>query len=98
MKHSFRIKRKVLKAVFKNELGFNSLTIQNKNDVYNSIITILNFIELESNLKPTYCTYNLINDYVTFQLELLPGHEKKVFFKSIKKFEEVITQQEQPVK
>lgn len=90
MKHSFKLKKAHLKVVFLKKLGIKSVSIENKNDVYNAISVILNFIELENTFSPTKCSYSFLNNQLTFQLELQDLNEKKIFFDAIKKFETFI--------
>lgn len=88
MKHSFKLKKSQLKTVFYEKLEINSISIENKSDVYDAIDILLNFIELEHFLKPRDCGYNFINNQVTFQLELDDSKSKKDFFEAIKKFDD----------
>jgi len=90
MKHSFRFKRANFIKVFSNKLSINNVSIENGDDVHNLLYTILNYIELENTLVPSNCSYNFINNQVTFQLKLAELKEKQEFFDSIKKFESFI--------
>ncbi|MCD2259003.1 hypothetical protein [Psychroserpens luteolus] len=91
MKYSFKLKKSQLKSVFSNKMGFKSLTIQNKNDVQNAINTVLMFIELEDKLVPINFSYNFLNNSITFELTYQSSSDKKLFFDSIRKFENYIT-------
>lgn len=88
MKHSFRVKSSVFKSVYENKLRFRTLVIDNKQDAYDCVDTILNFAELNNVLIPTNCSYNFISNQIEFGLELKEGVEKKTFFEAIKSFEE----------
>ena len=90
MKHSFRLKKSHVKTIFLKKLGIKNVSIENKNDVYNTISIILNFIGLENIFNPTNCSYNFLNNLIVFQLELNDSEEKKIFFDAIKKFEAFI--------
>ena len=91
MKHSFRIKKSQLRTVFTNKMEFQTLSIENKNDVENAINTLLIYTGLEDKLKPVNYYYNFLNNYVTFELELNAHLDKKDFFTSIKTFETFIS-------
>ncbi len=90
MKHSFRMKKGSLKTVFNDKLNFSSLSVENSDDVQNSINTVLMYIELEDYLEPVSCSYNFINTNISFELELNKAKDKKDFFEAIKKFEDFI--------
>ncbi len=90
MKHSFKLKLSDLKSIFSNKLNFKSLNIDNDDDVYNSINTLLNFIDLETYLSPSECSYNYLNKLVTFKLQLNTEKQKSDFFTSIKTFEDFV--------
>ncbi|WP_417291210.1 hypothetical protein [Corallibacter sp.] len=90
MKHSFKLRKSLLKNIYTERLGFSNITLENKKDVENTINTILNFIGLETSLIPVNCSYNFINSTAYFQLELINGVNKLEFFESIKKFEEYV--------
>lgn len=90
MKHSFKYKRATLKNVFSKKLSINNVSIENGEDVKNLIYTLLSFIELENTLIPSNCSYNFLNNQVSFQLKLEESKEKTDFFESIKKFESFI--------
>ncbi len=90
MKHSFKLKKSHIRAVFLKKMGIKSVSIENKNDVYNVINIILNYIELENTFKPTNCSYGFLNGLIGFQLELQDSEEKNNFFVAIKKFEDFI--------
>ena len=88
MKHSFRVKVPVIKKIFSEKLGFKSLTIETKEDVYNAIHIILSYIDLDEFLSPANCSYGFVSKQLEFGLELKEGIDKKLFFKSIKTFED----------
>ena len=88
MKHSFKTKKVQLKNIFAEKLEINTISIENKSDVSNSINLLLNFIELENVLIPKNCSYNFIKKEVSFQLEL--NKNKQDFFNGIKKFTDYI--------
>ena len=87
MIHSFKLKKPHLKTIFLTKLDFKSVSIDDGKDVYNSVNTILNYIDLDKNLTPMECSYNYVKNQISFQLQLNPTLEKQVFFKSIKAFE-----------
>lgn len=90
MKHSFKLKTSDLKSIFSNKLEFKSLNIDSDDDVYDSVNTLLHFIDLENHLSPSDCTYNYLNKLVTFKLQLNSEKQKKDFFTSIKTFEDFL--------
>jgi len=92
MKHSFKLKKSQLRNIFSEKLEINSISIENRSDVYNTVESLLNFIELEDYLNPTDCSYNFLSNQASFQLELKPPKDKEDFFSSIKKFEDFVTE------
>ena len=87
MKHSFKFKKSEIKSVFQQKLGINNLSIENKDDVFNVINTLLNFNELEEYFTPVDCSYGFFNNLVIFTLQLQESKDKKDFFVRIREFE-----------
>lgn len=87
MKHSFKFKKSEIKSVFQQKLGIKNLSIENKNDVFNTVNVLLNFNELEEFFTPVDCSYGFFNNQVIFSLQLLESKNKKDFFKRIREFE-----------
>ncbi len=90
MKHSFKLKTSELKSLFKEKLEFKSLSIDSDTDVYDSVNTLLHFINLENHLSPSECTYSYLNNNIKFKLQLNSERQKKDFFTSIKTFEDFL--------
>lgn len=90
MKHSFKLKKALIKSVFLEKLDIKTVAIDNRVDVENAINTVLVYNELENYLSPVDCSYNFFDGTASFQLELNSEKEKSDFFKAIKKFEAFI--------
>ena len=90
MRHSFKLKKKELRELFKSKLSIQNVSIEGKDDVSNSIEMIINLLELEEVLKPVECRYDFLNNLVYFNLELLEGHSKKDFIEAIRSFDNFI--------
>ncbi len=87
MKHSFKFKKSDIKSVFQQKLGIKNLSIENKNDVFNTVNILLNFNELEEFFSPVDCSYGFFNNQVIFALQLQESKNKKDFFERIREFE-----------
>jgi hypothetical protein len=87
MKHSFKFKKSEIKSVFQQKLGIKNLSIENKNDVFNTVSILLNFNELEEFFTPVDCSYGFFNNQVIFTLKLQESKDKKDFFVRIREFE-----------